>query len=314
MYETNHLKQFEEMFGLLRELVMPGHSTANPTAPNPPATSTSATDKNADETEREKLKRRARIGRDKVINYFGTLKQFIVENELVSSDTNWIPKFRILDAITSYIRNKPALQLPQHVKAQYLIGYEQGKYLGRIVATEFFKTYAHLRTKIAALHNLLDHQFGPLDYSIRASDIYLDQNACQKFMSRHPNLFACLNRHCHASHEDGQSDASVATDSEHKIISDFINSQNLAPVRENINFLFQENVAAVKTVSEKKDLRSFGAKSDAPSPVLVSPLSHHASDTEAAKIIATQTEKSCKKRPTIDEICSKLSAKKAKNT
>ena len=47
-------------------------------------------------------------------------------------------------------------------------------------------------------------------------------------------------------------DASVATDSEHKIISDFIKSQNLAPIREKINFLLQEHVAAGKTVDKKK--------------------------------------------------------------
>ncbi|CAL2048451.1 unnamed protein product [Caenorhabditis brenneri] len=114
--------------------------------------------------------------------------------------------------------------------------------------------------------------------------------------------------------EDNYLKQFVATDSEHKIISDFIKSQNLAPIREKINFLLQEHVAAGKTVDKKKDNSSSGAVSGNPStPMSHTPSSNSVSPVSCATNAAelTQKKKSSKKRPSIDEICSKLSAKKA---
>ncbi|CAL2043140.1 unnamed protein product [Caenorhabditis brenneri] len=195
--ETDYVQTLKEMLEMFRDILIPGRPTTTLTPSNSSATFTPPTiafvdnegGNDANKTRKAVKKHREQCRRNNQADGFGLLRQFIAENNIVPNGTQ---KLQVLETIIAFIRNSRASPVDQpvhHDPAQYQIGFEQGKHLAKNVITAFFKSIAHLRTEIDALHSFMGSQLGPLGSSIKSNDIKLDQVALRKFLTCYPTLF-----------------------------------------------------------------------------------------------------------------------------
>lgn len=113
---------------------------------------------------KEVKKNREQDRRDRQGEAFDALKNFIIENKLMSShQVEKMQRLNTLDIIINYVRNKKNNFVSRNGQDQslYTHAIAEGQKTGRAVAFQFFKSDRHLIVRCADLEKFLDFSLAP---------------------------------------------------------------------------------------------------------------------------------------------------------